>query len=235
MISEPAKVFPQLPPKWDSWIEALKLLLYHGASVHEAVGERTLSMLNINHRFGEEKTMEFFNVLVAEGYTYWETTHKAGWSAVLTAIRTRQDSLRALWLLKRTGTDIARILSDGRSPLHLAAELADDASILEYLYDAGCSKDLNRQDMWGWTPLHYGIAAAAINPSCPKSLEKINFFLDKGAYLDIKGRKRPLLTSDTMTTDEFTPGQLCKALKPSLHSKLVDMARAAGREEAGLE
>lgn len=234
MISGRARAFPQIPPKWDSWVEALKLLVRHGASVHEAVCERTLSMLNINHS-QEERTIEFFNVLISEGYTYWETAHKFGWSAVLTAIRTRKDSLQALQLLQRTGTDIARILSDGRSPLHLAAELADDAGILEYLYDAGCSNDLNRQDVWGWTPLHYSIFAASRNPSCPQSLGKIKFFFDKGADFDIKGRRRPLLSPDRMTEDEFTPGQLCKALDCSLHSQLVDIARTAGREDVCLE
>ncbi|KAJ6101900.1 hypothetical protein N7486_004327 [Penicillium sp. IBT 16267x] len=229
------KVFPQLPPKWASWIQALQLLVQHGASVHEAVGEKTLSMLNINHASGNEQTLEFFRLLISENYTYWETVHEAGWSALLTAIRTRGSSSQALQLLARAGVNIGRILSDGRSPLHLAAELADDVSVLEHLYAAACSEDLNRQDMWGWTPLHYAIVAAYLNPSCPKSLQKIRFFLEKGARFDIKGGRRPLLFSERVATDEFTPGQLCNALNSSLYTKIVEMARVAGRDMTGIQ
>jgi hypothetical protein len=93
MSSDKKRFFPQLPPKWAPWLEAFKLLVKHGASVHEVNRDKTLSMLNINYPFGDEQTMDYFRILLSEGYIYWETADKSAWSAVFTAIRTRKNSL----------------------------------------------------------------------------------------------------------------------------------------------
>ncbi|KAJ5683077.1 hypothetical protein N7462_006242 [Penicillium macrosclerotiorum] len=227
MSSEKNRFFPQLPPKWAPWLEAFKLLVKHEASVHEVNRDKTLSMLNINYPFREEQTMDYFRILLSEGYIYWETADKTAWSAVNTAIRTRTNSLQALQFLVRNGVNLSRVFDDGRSALHLAAELAEDVEVLEYLCNQGCLDDRDRQDMWGWTPLHYSIIAAYLHTS-PDVFQKVRFLLSKGADVNIKGRVKEIFYPEKMPADEFTPGEMCRALSVSLYRKFEGEAKIAG-------
>jgi hypothetical protein len=226
MSSDKKRFFPQLPPKWGPWLQAFELLVKHGASVHEVNRDKTLSKLNINYPFGEEHTMDYFRILLTEGYTYWESADGMAWSAVFTAIRTRTNSLQTLKFLVKSGVNISRVFDDGRSPLHLAAELANDVEVLEYLCNQGCLDDLNRQDMWGWTPLHHAISAAHLRKS-PDVFQKVQFLLSKGADVNIKGRVRELFWPEKMPADEFTPGQMCRALDVSLYKKFESEVKIA--------
>ncbi|KAJ5777253.1 hypothetical protein N7520_000499 [Penicillium odoratum] len=131
MSSDKTRFFPQLPPKWNSWLKAFELLVKHGASVHEVNRGKTLSMLKINYASGEEQSMDYFRILLSEGYVYWETAGESTWSAISTAIRTRKYALQALKFLVRNDVNMNRVLANGQSPLHLAAELADDVEVLE--------------------------------------------------------------------------------------------------------
>lgn len=228
MSSDKTRVFPQLPPRWDVWIQVLRLLVKHGASIHEVVREKTLSMLNINHASGDEQILDFFRILLSEGYTYWETADRFGWSAALTALRTRGHALHALEFLTKNGVDMSRIMNDGKSPLHVSAEVVDDVKALEYLWNIGCSADINKQDKWGWTPLHYSVACAFIRPG-PNSMQKIRFLLRKGADISLKGRRQGLFWGDRMPSDDFTPGELCQVIDLSLYSKLLEEVKAIGK------
>jgi ankyrin repeat protein len=227
MSSDKERFFPQLPPQWAPWLKAFELLAKHGASVHEINRGKTLSMLNINDPSGDGQAVDYFRILLSEGYIYWETADKAAWSAVFTAIRTRTFSLQALKLLVKNGVNISRIFDDGRSPLHLAAELAEDVEVLEYLCTQGCLDDLDRQDEWGWTPLHFAIIAAHLRRG-PDVFGKARFLLSKGADFKIKGRVRRIFYPGKMPSEEFTPVEMCRALDVSLYKKFVSEAETVG-------
>ena len=117
--------------------------------MHEINHGKTLSMLNINYPSGDRQTVGYFRIPLIEGYIYWEIADKSAWSTIFTAFRTRKYSLQALKLLVKNGVNISRIFDDGRSPLHLAVELADNVEVLEYLCSEGCLDDLDRQDECG--------------------------------------------------------------------------------------
>lgn len=149
MSSDKERFFPQFPPQWALWLKAFELLGKHGASVHEINHGKTLSMLNINYPSGDRQTVGYFRIPLLEGYIYWEIADKSAWSTIFTAFRTRKYSLQALKLLVKNSVNISRIFDDGRSPLHLAVELADNVEVLEYLCSEGCLDDLDRQDECG--------------------------------------------------------------------------------------
>jgi ankyrin repeat protein len=132
-----------------------------------------------------------------------------------------------LKFLVKNGVNVSRVFDDGRSPLHLAAELANDVEVLEYLRNQGCLDDLNRQDIWGWTPLHHAIIAAYLHTS-PDVFQKVQFLLSKGADVNIKGRAREIFWPEKMPADGFTPGQMCRALDVSLYKKFESEVKIAG-------
>jgi len=41
------RYFPQLPPTWDFWVDALQLLVDYGASIHETIQSRPLGTFNV--------------------------------------------------------------------------------------------------------------------------------------------------------------------------------------------
>ncbi|KAJ6036180.1 hypothetical protein N7540_000459 [Penicillium herquei] len=235
MSLDKTKHYAHLPPRWDSWLKAFDLLVKHGASVHEINGGKTLSMLNINSPFLEHQTMPYFQILLSEGYMYWESVSWGAWSAMSIAIRTKNNALQALKFLVKNGLDMNRVFANGQSPLHLAAEIADDVAVLEYLCTQGCLDDLNRQDAWGWTPLHYAIMGAHLwrDPD----IEKVRFLLLKGANINIKGRPRDAFgfLLDKLPADGFTPGQMCRVLNKALYERFerdVKMVGASLEDES---
>lgn len=219
-------MFPQLPPESESWIRILRLLVQHGASVHEVVHGKTLAMLNIRQsdKSIEPKTLEFFRLLLSECYADFNTVDNQGcWSALLTAVRSENYALEALKFLFKVGANLTRIMGDGRTILHLAAELSADINIMEYLFSI-CNMDdlINRQDRWGCTALHYCM-------SCDPTLiplQKINFLLSKGGDLEIKAYDVFHLSYNS---EKLTPFALSKLLDPTFHKKLVEELKASGR------
>lgn len=73
MLSDKERFFPQSLPPWAPWLKVFELLAKHGAAVHEINRGKTLSLLNINYPSGDEQTVDYFRILLSEGYIYWET------------------------------------------------------------------------------------------------------------------------------------------------------------------
>jgi hypothetical protein len=91
-------------------------------------------------------------------------------------------------LLAGTGTKIDKISPDGRSLLHLAAELTCGAEVLAHLFSNYVLRDVDRQDRWNWTPLHhafYALTVAQVHPALTEQEEniwrKVEFLIEKGA------------------------------------------------------
>lgn len=229
------KYYSQLPPKWRDRIAGLRLLTSHNASVHEIVRDKTISTLNIcstDYGMGE-RIVEFFSILQEENYCDFNLVDKQGWCALLTAIRTNEHSIKALSFLKRIGVDFSRIMDNGRTALHWAAEMAIDVATLENVFSVIGSTYLNQQDRWGWTPLHYAIVAeyhrrmrVSIND---QRFAKATFLLERGADENIKANRQELLYGYQMPSDEFTPLELSKALRSDIYRDFIEVLKAAGR------
>ncbi|KAI9045527.1 ankyrin [Aspergillus affinis] len=184
------KYFAQLPPTWDLWLEALRLLVSYGASIHEAAHGMSFSELNVVRADRQPRTLELFHFLLAEGYDSFDHMDEKGYFAIFNALPTTDSALQCLKLLSSADVHMDRVFDDGRSIFHLAAELAHDVRVLEFIYENGGSSDLDRQDKWGWTPLHYAVICG-MGMSAPESLQNVRFLVAKGAGPALKGWKIP--------------------------------------------
>lgn len=223
------KFFPQLPPP-ETFITLLRLLTQHGASVHEIVHGRLLTTLNVQRSDYGCQTLEFFRLLIKESYTDFNAIDNLGWSALLSAIRTKGTAVEAIKLLINANVDISRIMPDGRSALHLASEMADDVNVLEYLYACG-PHSINRQDNSGFTPLHYCVLGG-FQQNRPLTLEKIIFLLERGADPEMRGTNQ-VLGADDEGVGVVTPFELSKLLTRKfpcldLETIFVDAMKAVG-------
>ena len=202
-------IFPQLPPP-ETFVSLLRLLIQHGASVHEVFHGRLLTTLNIQRSDYKCQTLEFFRLVIAENYVDFDAIDDQGWCALLSAIRTKGNVIEALKLLVDTGVSISRVMVDGRSALHLASEMADDVKVLEYLYSCGIN-EVNRQDKWGFTPLHYSVFGGVQHDPRITS-EKITFLLKNGANAEKRGMNNAIFDFDRDEVGEVTPFELSKLL-----------------------
>ncbi|KAI8945685.1 ankyrin repeat-containing domain protein [Xylaria longipes] len=206
--------FLQLAPKWSSWLECLRLLALHNASIHEVVHGKTLGMLSVFSQYrnavADDHTLDYINFLRSEDYVDFDTVDRQGWSTLGLALQSPTQGPRAIQILKGLGVNISRILDDGRSYLSIALEATKDIGILQYLYDNGCAPHLNRQDRWGWTPLHYGgFAESAANRD--SRFPKLLFLLEKGANTDTRASHHHLIP--IVGLGDFTPIELADHLE----------------------
>ena len=221
--------FSQLPPRWSSWFDAFKLLIDFGASVHEDVCDRAISTLNLTQGHNtflsstEPSAIEFFSVLHDESYSEFDVTGAGVWSAILTAIRTKTRGPESLQFLHKVGVDLARVFDTGQCSLHLAAELAYDVEMLEYLCSTSAIENINRQDEWEWTPLHYAVASGYYGHR-EIALDKVKCLLRHGADLNIKGKEHPLLFREFPSQEAFTPLELSKLVGSSFHYRFEEAA-----------
>ena len=222
------KHFLQLPPNWSSWLATFKLLVEHGASVHEEVYDRTLSTLNLRYAgpgidigYIEPKTVDFFRILHSQCYFDFDRTSQGIWCASLAAIRSTTDSVEALQFLARVGADLTRISERGATTLHWAAEMACDVQTLEYLCSTPAIEHLDRQDLYGWTPLHYAVASGRFGYR-EVAFGKIQYLLQKGADLCIRAREHPIFYVDSLDSEEFTALELSRALKTRFHTQFEE-------------
>jgi hypothetical protein len=214
------KILPQLPPAWPLWLSAFRILLEKDASVHEVAYNRTLTNLNLirfgpefSDRLSGENILEYFKLLSDHCYVDFDSSFSpaAGhgdWCAVLTAIRSRTYSLEALKYLQSLGVNLNRIARDGKTALHWAAEMCRDVGVIEYLC-TGSDIELNRQDQWGWTPLHYAVVSQKFGYK-DIAYEKVSYLLSHGADPQIKGRAQPWFTPRHLHDLTFTPFELSK-------------------------
>lgn len=204
----------QIPPNWSLWLNAFRLLIEHGASVHEINFDRSLVHLNITHGapgltlgYPEPSALEFFRILYDQCFVDFDIIGNNKWTPVVTAIRRRTECVETLKFLSDTGVDLSRIAANGHCSLHWAAEMAYKVDCIEYLCSTAAIENINRQDVWGWTPLHYAVASIRYGYQ-DIAFDKVKCLLRNGADPGIKGRKHPIFFVRLPLTEEFTPLQL---------------------------
>ncbi|KAF2802351.1 uncharacterized protein BDZ99DRAFT_469090 [Mytilinidion resinicola] len=131
-------------------------------------------------------------------------------------------------VLFQAGVQMARVLPDGRTLLHFAAELADDVDVLREVYERYDVREVNRQDKYGWSPLHYSITSHSHRPR-NGACRKIRYFLGKGADSSVKGVGLILcqmgLPFHGSARDAY---ELSSALGPELHAKFLEALEVTG-------
>ncbi|KAF2108452.1 ankyrin repeat-containing domain protein [Lophiotrema nucula] len=127
--------YPQLPPAWAHWLEVLKLLVKKGASIHEAFHDRPLGTFDIFRDNAESKQLEFLRFLHEESCADFNVCYyaRASWSALQTAVRAKAGAVEGLAMLANWGADLSIIFHDGRTMLHMAAELAIEPGVVTFL------------------------------------------------------------------------------------------------------
>lgn len=226
------KMFPQLPSSWLSCMAAFRLLVKYGASVHEVVWGRSLTSLNFCTKrqgvmFQGPDLIEFFGILHSECYADFNAPDEGGWSALANAI-SRSPNTDAIRFLSKVGVDFTRIASNGRSSLHWAAEMAEDPAILEFICLATGKELINRQDPWGWTPLHYAVVSAYLGYHSG-SFEKIRVLLSHGSDPEIKAGSQPLFFTERLQKDLFTAYELSEVLRENVRDGYTEELRKAGK------
>ncbi|KAJ8129590.1 hypothetical protein O1611_g4044 [Lasiodiplodia mahajangana] len=226
--------FVQLPSSWDSSFECFRLLVSHGASVHEVALGKTLGTLNLVPRCPKppqyDCILDYINLLRSENYADFDLSDESGWSLFVNAFRSQHHGLRAIQALAGSGANLSKILDDGRTYLAFAAEMSRDIRVLKYLYDNGCAMHLNRQDKWGWTPLHYCVFSERGSwhePGTPV----IKFLLDMGANPEIKAGEHERVPIPTFDSDHFTPIELANFLESYWPTGVTTLLRNYVRDE----
>lgn len=131
-------------------------------------------------------------------------------------------------MLANYGVDLCTITHDGRTRLHMAAELTIEPGVVSFLVNSGCRQHIDKQDHWGWTPLHYAIVAEFYG-RYPYPFEKVASLLSEGARTDLKGRHMPFV-SPTQIPGTFTAMELSASLKPSLLNEFIQELMKNGRD-----
>ena len=185
-----------------------------------------MGTMNILHPQKPDRTLDYLNLLGEAGNGDFGMVDESGLSALRLAIRSPCHALEAIKKLQRKKIDLQKILNDGRTFLHIAAELAPNVEVLEYVYSNGCAHYINRQDNYGWTPLHWCVSATTpraglgIDP-----LAKFKFLISRGADLSLNARESPLMQWGFYDYQRFTPLDLAEANEPDLFRDILLDAR----------
>jgi len=219
--------FSQLPPTWDFWVDVLQLLVDYGASIHETIQSRPLGTFHVVRRNHGAKALQFLRLLIDQNYLDFGVVHGPQcWSALQTALRSEDQAVNGLKLLHSLGVDLMKVLEDGRSSLHLAAEWSSRSEVLEYLCQVECLDHINRQDKWGWTPLHYCVLSEFLG-SCSTPFTKIGALLRNGADPEIKAYQMPFPFGKKLPAT-FTSLELSMHLQPSVSNSFIKVLKDAG-------
>ena len=223
--------FEQLPPTWDLWLDTFRLLAEHGASLDETVRGRNVANLNVVRNDQPIKTLEYLRLLAAQDCLQFDAAiGDECWSALRNALCSRSDAVDALKILSSTGVDLPKVMDDGRTTLHLAAQWCLDSKPLEYLYSVGCRNLINKQDRWGWTALHYAaIARNSALSSAPYS--KVVSLLREKADVKIEGGENPRNHYD-QPGGTFTPYELLSFARPSRFKLLMQILQLQDQDYA---
>ncbi|KAI0105009.1 ankyrin repeat-containing domain protein [Nemania sp. FL0031] len=226
--------FVQIPSRWNSSFECFRLLVSHGASVHEVVRGKTLGNINLVSRCPSpplyDFTVDYINLLRSENFADFDFSEPTRMSLFVNAFQSPCYGLQAIQALVHSGANVSRILDDGRTYLAIAAEMSEDIKVLKYVYENGCASYLNRQDKWGWTPLHYCVFMEWGRWHSPRT-DKSKFLLDMGADPKIKAREHELLPIPTFDSDHFTPIELADHLESHWPTGVSALLRSYVREE----
>jgi len=207
----------------------LRLLVDYGASVHADFHSRPLGTFDITYDRLDSKHLEFFRLLRDESYSDFDKCYSwQGRSAPQTAIKANNDVVMGLKLLVKYGVDLRKTSSDGRTFLHMAAELSIEPGVITFLLDTRCEQYIDKQDQWGWTPLHYAIIAEYYDRYA-SPFEKVEALIQRGARTDVKARYMPHVCP-TEFDGEITALELSASLKPSILNGFVQVLKANGRD-----
>jgi ankyrin repeat protein len=181
----------------------------------------------VGRRYNASKTLEFFRLLSSERYQDFGSVFvKKSYSATYVAVRSQGQALESLKVLFDAGVPLNRVAGDGRVPLHYAAETARDPGVLEYLCSVGGLADIDKQDQWGWTPLHYAVLSEQYG-YCLNKFQKVDFLLSQGADTEIRAGNLQWLGTKFPT--KFTPLELAAGIRPSIFSDYIEALKRAGR------
>lgn len=216
------KYFAQYPPQSPVWLEILSLLLQYGASIHESVYGRTVTMENFNDsRNTTWSRLRFLQLLRDQYYVDFDMIDQHGYSALHLAITAGDESEACINFLTQNGVDVKVLWPDGRSALHIAANEAYSVRTLRCLVEKYGVTDVNRQDQWAWTPLHYAIDSPT-NRRKDGSCEKARYLLTKGASPFKVGEvhRFPRLHVSNMFDKPMKPFDLASFLSDDVREKL---------------
>jgi ankyrin repeat protein len=175
----------------------------------------------VNLDYPEPSALDFFQILHDQCIFDFNITNKGIQCALLTAIRRRTKSVETLRFLSSVGVDFLRIAETGHGAIHWAAEMAYDVGCLEYLCTTAAIENINRQDRWGWTPLHYAVSSRKYGYH-EAAFEKISCLLSNGADPAIRGRRHLFFFRNTLPMDEFTPLELSRVTSPALATRFEE-------------
>ncbi|KAL8711276.1 MAG: hypothetical protein Q9225_007138 [Loekoesia sp. 1 TL-2023] len=228
-----SRYFEQLPPTWDQWLDVLRLLIDSGASVHEIVRDRNLAGLNIAAPADISKVLPFLRLLAAEDALDLDVAAEFDqWPVLKNVFEAGKDSVDALKLVTGCGLSLTKVLIDGQTVLHLAAQYCSDSEVLTHLLTTPCVADINRQDRWGWTPLHYTVMSRH-SAEGPTPYANAVLFLQRGADSTIRGRAHPGSPYQS-SSDDFTCFELLEHNRYTRFELLVDTLKNAGIEITGV-
>jgi Ankyrin repeats (3 copies) len=225
------KILQQLPPRNPMWMEIIRLLVEYNASVHDVVNGRSLTTLNLIWHQNRNRTLEFFTLLQDQYYVDFGAGHIGSWTAFTSAFRSVGSSSECLKFLdKKAGLDFSSIGADGRSLLHLGAEIAHEPEAIEYLCNV-CPLDyINRQDDFGWTALHYAILFESLHKP-RESLAKVKLLLRRGADPYTKTTQLPWFCAGIGTdVDQLTAFELCETLPSDQYEHFLEIVKECGHE-----
>ena len=225
--------FEQLPPTWDQWLDVLRLLIGSGASVHEIVRNRTLAGLNIATPADTSQVLPFLRLLAAEDALDLDiATEFDRWPVFKNIFEAGKDSIDTLKLATSCGLSWTTIFIDGQTVLHLAAQYCSDSEALTHLLTTPCVADINRQDRWGWTPLHYTVMLRN-SAEGPTPYANAVLFLQYGADPNIRGRANPG-SPYQCPSDDFTCFELLEHNRHTRFELLVEILTSARIEITGV-
>jgi hypothetical protein len=228
--ARPTHRLVQFAPNTTIWLEMLQLLVQYGASVHEIMAGKTMTTLSYTREsYDPETTVRYFQLLLAESYVDFNVFDNdlGQCSALWNAIRSREYSVPAIDLLAQTGVQLNKVFQNGRNVLHMAAEMGFDAEALMHLYSNHGVTEVNRQDQWGWTPLHYAAASSSYQH---RNCAKVRFLLEKGADPHLKGTNmsRGDHHPSEMYSEPISPLEYAGTLMPHIYRHFSDDMRATG-------
>ncbi|KAF2661691.1 hypothetical protein K491DRAFT_710532 [Lophiostoma macrostomum CBS 122681] len=119
-----------------------------------------------------------------------------------------------------------RVLDDGSTALHLAAQICINPDVLDYLCDNGCEAFINRADQFGWTPLHYAVMARS-SAQGDAPFAKVGRLLQRGADAEIRVVENALSLYDQPSSPS-TALELLRYARPERFDLLVGTLTGLG-------
>lgn len=231
--AHPISRFVQFAPNTTTWLDILQLLVQYQASVYEVMTTKTLTTLHYTRKeYSSDTIVRYFHLLRSESYVDFDVVDEdiGRFSAVYNAIMSREAASLAIDILVQAGVKLERIYSDGRTALHIAAEMAYTAEPLMHLYSKHGVTEVNRQDKWGWTPLHYAVMSSSYRTE--RRCGKVKWLLQRGADPHLKGlqedRDDPHLHSSDLLNQSVTPLEYAATFQPHTYRHFIEDMKATG-------